>query len=849
MTTDARPAAPSRALSRVLDLTRQHYGDFAPPASRSAFAAAQPGELAGLARQESATQPGLRDGPISQNELALARRNHGLPLEGLRYPVTPAGMHYVLHHFDIPPLDGNGYALQIEGAVARPLRLTLAELQARPHVTKPVVLECAGTGRASLAPRPALWPWQDEAMGCAEWTGTPLRPILEEAGLADDVVEIVFSGHDRGFAEGIEHTFERSLPLAEALRDDVLLVWAMNGQPLPPQHGFPLRLIVPGWYGVASVKWLDRIVASTRPFRGVQQSLLYRYKHDADDPGLPVTRQNPHAVMVPPGVPEAKDRHRFLRPGTVVVTGRAWSGWAPVTRVEFSCDGGLTWHHARLEPPPARFAWAAWSCAWEAAPGHHELCCRATDALGNVQPEHGDDMWNLEGYGVNAVQRVTVMVAAADEAATDAPPAPVIPAHGSRPMPRDGRLDATLALKLDPYGYLRKQCERLGSDVFEARLLLQPTICMTGPQATELFYDHARFMRKGAAPLRLQATLFGRGGVQSLDDAAHGNRKSLFMGMMTQARIRDLGDLFDDWWQLSARRWAAAPKVVLYGAVREVLTRAICQWAGVPLPEEDVTKRTRQLSALFDLAGAAGPWHWMSRLARLRAQQWCGDVIERIRAGQLNVPPASAAYMVAHHTDFDGKLLDTRTAAVELLNVLRPTVAVAVYIVQEALALHDFPECRAALMEDPDGRHADCFAQEVRRFYPFFPATVAKVRHDFEWQGYRFPAGRRVMLDLYGTNHDPRSWHLPARFAPERFADWRDNPFTFVPQGGGNAVTGHRCPGEWITIELMKRAARWLGGGMAYRVPPQDLTLNLRRLPAIPKSGFVIEVGQRSAVG
>jgi fatty-acid peroxygenase len=842
MNKHARLAQPGHAMTHVLDLTRQHYGHFAPPVERSVLNAAQQSELAGLARHDSAMQPGLSDGPASENELVLARRNHALPLEGLRYPVTPAGMHFVLHHFDIPPLDGNGYVLRIDGAVKRPLSLTLADLQARTHVTKPVVLECSGTGRAALSPRPASWPWGTDAMGCAEWTGTPLRPILEEAGLAGDVVEIVFSGHDRGFAEGIEHAFERSLPLAEALRDDVLLAWAMNGQPLPPQHGYPLRLIVPGWYGVASVKWLDRIACSTRPFRGVEQSLLYRYKHDADDPGLPVTRQNPHAVLIPPGAPEATDRHRFLRPGPVTISGRAWSGWAAVTRVEFSADGGLTWRLAHLQPPPARFAWAAWSIDWDAVPGRHELCCRATDALGNVQPDQGADIWNLEGYGVNAVQRVEVLVPA-DDAAVDATTAP---AHASRPMPRDGRPDATLALKLDPYGYIRKQCERLGSDVFTARILLQPTICMTGPQAAELFYDRTRFMRKGAAPLRLQATLFGRGGVQTVDDGDHGNRKSLFMGMMTPARIRDLGDLFDDWWQLAARRWAAAPSVELYGAVREVLTRTVCQWAGVPLPEEDVARRTAQLSALFDLAGAVGPSHWTSRLARVRAQQSCGDVIDRIRSHHLNVPSTGAAYMVAHHTGVDGKLLDTRTAAVELLNVLRPTVAVAVYIVHEALALHDFPEYRAALMSDPDGRHADWFAQEVRRFYPFFPATVARVRTDFTWQGYRFPAGRRVLLDLHGTNHDPRGWHLPARFAPERFADWHENAFTFVPQGGGTAATGHRCPGEWMTVELMKRAARWLAGGMDYAVPPQDLMLNMRRLPALPKSGFMIVVGQHA---
>jgi fatty-acid peroxygenase len=414
------------------------------------------------------------------------------------------------------------------------------------------------------------------------------------------------------------------------------------------------------------------------------------------------------------------------------------------------------------------------------------------------------------------------------------------PGHAGHPMPRDGRLDATLALKLDPYGYIRKQCERLGSDVFHTRILLQPTICMTGPRAAELFYDPERFMRQGAAPMRLQATLFGRGGVQTLDDAKHAIRKRMFMRLMTPERIAELGRLFDEAWRQAASRWAAVPQVELYREVREVITRAVCRWAGVPLPEDEVPLRTKQLSALFDLAGAVGPWHWLSRYSRFRAQQWCAGLLERARGGKLEVPADTAVHAVAHHIDADGRHLDARTAAVELLNVLRPTVAVAVYIVQEAHALHAYPECRARLRDDADGRYAGWFAQEVRRFYPFFPATVARVRRNFEWQGLHFPAGRRVMLDLHGINHDPRAWQDPLAFRPERFATWQENPFTFVPQGGGHAATGHRCPGEGIAIELMKRSARWLAGDMQYDVPPQDLALDMRRLPAIPKSGFVI---------
>ncbi len=349
---------------------------------------------------------------FTREEVRLALRNPGMPLEGLRHATTPVGMHYVLVHFDIPEVDAGGYALTVDGRVARPLALGLDDLRARPAVTQPVMMECAGSGRARLTPRPQSAPWHDEAIGCAEWTGTPLGPILEAAGLLDDAVEVVFTGHDRGIDQGVEHDYQRSLTVEEALRDDVLLAYAMNGAPLPAAHGFPLRLIVPGWYGMASVKWLRSITAVAEPFEGVQQTLLYNFRRSADEPGERVTRQRPRSVMAPPGIPEFLSRVRHVRPGRTTVRGRAWSGHGAIRRVEFSADGGATWSDARLEPAASPHGWAAWSYDWDAAPGEHELCVRATDAAGNSQPQHPDDGWNMSGYAVNAVQRVPVRVAA-----------------------------------------------------------------------------------------------------------------------------------------------------------------------------------------------------------------------------------------------------------------------------------------------------------------------------------------------------------------------------------------------------------------------------------------------------
>ena len=348
---------------------------------------------------------------FTREEVALALRNPGMPLEALRYPVTPIGMHYVLIHFDVPEIDAAAYELRVDGRVRAPLALTLSDLRARPAVSMPVMMECAGSGRARLAPRPVSAPWHEEAIGCAEWTGTPLRGILEEAGLLEDARELLFTGYDRGLDQDVEQDYQRSLPVEEAMDEEVLLAYAMNGQPLPAPHGFPLRLLVPDWYGMASVKWLRSITAIAEPFEGVQQTLLYRYRRSEDDPGTPVTRMKPRAVMAPPGIPEYLSRVRHVPVGRTEIQGRAWSGQGTVARVEFSSDGGRSWSVARLDRQPAAHGWTAWSHPWNASePGNYELCVRATDDSGDVQPLDASDAWHQAGYAVNAVQRVPVEV-------------------------------------------------------------------------------------------------------------------------------------------------------------------------------------------------------------------------------------------------------------------------------------------------------------------------------------------------------------------------------------------------------------------------------------------------------
>ena len=343
---------------------------------------------------------------ISLEELQLATRNHGMPLEALRYPVTPVGLHYLLTHYDMPEVDVGSWSLRVRGE--RELSLGLDELRARPRVELVVTMECAGNGRARLDPRPVSQPWLLEAVGTARWGGTPLRPLLEEAGMGEGAVEVLFTGVDRGAEGGDEQAFQRALPVEEALRGEVLLAYEMNGAPLPPQHGFPLRLIVPGWYGMTNVKWIAEIEVLREPFSGYQQSWSYRVRQTEDEEGEPLSRMLPRSLLVPPGIPEFMTRERLLPAGEILVQGRAWSGLAPVASVEVSADGGSSWAAAELEPEDGRWAWRGWSYRWQAEPGAYVLCSRARDEAGNEQPL--EPAWNLGGYANNAVQRVPVTV-------------------------------------------------------------------------------------------------------------------------------------------------------------------------------------------------------------------------------------------------------------------------------------------------------------------------------------------------------------------------------------------------------------------------------------------------------
>lgn len=405
-------------------------------------------------------------------------------------------------------------------------------------------------------------------------------------------------------------------------------------------------------------------------------------------------------------------------------------------------------------------------------------------------------------------------------------------------IPRDSKIESSLSLLGEGYSFIPNRCQKLGSDIFQVRLLMQNTICMSGEEAAKLFYDEQLFQRQHAAPRMLQKTLFGQGGVQGLDGEAHRHRKQLFLSLLTESAIAELVGLHEDNWQAAIHTWQRCERLTLMPEVQAILTKTVCEWAGVPLEGGELMQRRDQLAAMIDGAGGVGARHWRARKARKQAEAWIIDLISRQRAGTLIVDDERPLAVVARYKGSDGLLLDERVAAVEMLNLLRPTVAVTRFVIYAALELLAHPHWRQRLQEDDSA--LEPFAQEVRRLHAFFPFTAARVRRNFEWRGFNFPEGTRVLLDLYGTNRDSRLWDEPEKFRPERFATWDGGAYNFITQGGGDVASGHRCPGEPLSIALLMSALCMLTRRMAYAVPAQALQMEPSRMPAQPESMLVI---------
>ena len=330
-----------------------------------------------------------------------------MPLDGFHEWITPADRFFVRCHTYLPePANLSDWSLKLDGVVNQPLTLTMDDLKKLPRVEMVAVLECAGNGRSFYQPHVPGTQWEFGSVGNGRWAGVRLRDVLAKAGLKDSAKEILLDGADTPL--GSMPKFQRTVTVKKALDPDTLLVYEMNGAPLPAEHGFPLRLMAPGWAGDSWVKWLRHVEVLDHEFDGFWMKTAYRHPPNHVEPGanvdpaamVPVSDLNVKSVIATPGA--------WTKPGTVRISGTAWSNSSPVTRVDVSVDGGQTWKQAKLGKDHSQYAWRLWELDWKAPQGKHTLIARATNAAGQTQPLNEE--WNPSGYLWNVAQKVDVEV-------------------------------------------------------------------------------------------------------------------------------------------------------------------------------------------------------------------------------------------------------------------------------------------------------------------------------------------------------------------------------------------------------------------------------------------------------
>ena len=412
-------------------------------------------------------------------------------------------------------------------------------------------------------------------------------------------------------------------------------------------------------------------------------------------------------------------------------------------------------------------------------------------------------------------------------------------------MPKEFGIDKSISFMREGYLYILNRRRSFHSDVFETRLLGKKAICMGGKEAAEIFYDTEKFERKNAFPKRVLDTLVGRGSVLSLDSEAHKHRKAMFMAVMTPNELDRLKNLTKEEWKNAIDHWTKKKQIVLYDEAIVMMTKVACRWAGVPLPNnvKEIREIAKMLASLFESPASLGITFLKGKEARNDAESWIVELVTQVRDQKLSPEKNTALYQFSRARDENENLLPSPIVTVEILNILRPIVAISVYICFVALAIHHYPKEAEKVRESKD--FTQMFIQEVRRYYPFFPAILAIVKKDFTWKDYQFKKGTLTMLDVYGTNHDPKLWDNPDLFQPERFNNWDGTPFNFIPQGGGDHYLGHRCAGEWITIDVMKISLDFLVNHITYELPKQDLSYSFVSMPSLPKSKMILQNVQK----
>ena len=333
-------------------------------------------------------------------------------LSSLDAEITPTNRFFIRSHFAVPTVDAATWRLSIDGEVERVGSWSLDDLRALPHRELTATMECAGNGRITVRPKAEGVLWGHGAVSTARWRGVPLRALLETVGVKPTSSEVLLRGADRGTEPGVsgEIPYEMSISVAKALDADTLVVDEMNGAPLSPSHGFPVRLIVPGWYGMASVKWLTHVVLTDEPFQGHFRSRAYAYIYEGDRaeaPKTPVTSMRVKSLISWP------KEGAVLAPGPHRIRGVAWSGDAPILRVDVSTEpsagAGEIWRPARLLGPSSRHAWVHWELLFDLPhPGFYVVRARATDELGHTQPAQA--RWNFRGVGNNSIHSLPIEI-------------------------------------------------------------------------------------------------------------------------------------------------------------------------------------------------------------------------------------------------------------------------------------------------------------------------------------------------------------------------------------------------------------------------------------------------------
>ena len=412
-------------------------------------------------------------------------------------------------------------------------------------------------------------------------------------------------------------------------------------------------------------------------------------------------------------------------------------------------------------------------------------------------------------------------------------------------IPKTRLPDHSIFLLTQGYPHLINLFRKHNTRILQTRFAFQKVICLGGEDGAKIFYDNEKFKRENVAPTRLKDTLFGHGGVHGMDGQSHHHRKSMYMNAMTPKNIQRLNEIYIEEWKQAIRGFALAQNINLFKESSKIIFKAIYRWAGIPFDCNEVNQRASEIIAMIDAFGGLIKRHRKGKKARVSHEAWLMNKIEEIREGKISLNEEMPAHSVAFHIDENGTLLDLHTASVAMSNMTRPALAISYFVVYQALAMDSNEEVLKKLRTD-DPQYLTNFVNEVRRYYPFVPMLGARAKTDFEYNGYQINKGQLTLLDIYGILHDETIWEEPEKFNPDRFANQKISPYTLLPQGGGEFDVGHRCAGEWITIEMLKISAKALSQWMKFDINSRDKNFSLTRFPSFPANGLQINNIQNS---